>query len=100
MGGSVSLISSVIDLLSNADRPSVPDNSAALEAERQAEAEAQRKKEAAERKRERDKVLEARSAEKSARAASTTASTLASGSAGLKDDASVAATKLKQKLGE
>ena len=100
MGGTVSLISSVIGLLSSTEQPSVPDNSAALEAERKAKEEEQRKKEAAERKRSRDKVLEARSAEKSARASQSAKSTLASGGAGLKDDPEVGASKLKQKLGE
>jgi hypothetical protein len=100
MGGEISLISSVIGLISSAQQPDVPDNSAALEAERKAREEEQRKKEAEERKRDRDKVLEARSAEKSARASKSASSTLASGSGVLKDDPSVSATKLKQKLGE
>ena len=103
MGGSgISLISSVIGLVSGIaqPRPEVPDNSAAMEAERKAREEEQRKKEAAERKRNRDKVLEARSAEKSAGASASNRSTLASGSAGLKDDPEVGAAKLKQKLGE
>lgn len=99
MGGSgISLISSVIGMIASADKPSVPDNSANLEAERKAREEEQRQKEAAERRRERDKVMEARSAEKTSEVKAK--SLLASGSAGLKEDATVAATQLKQKLGE
>ncbi|MDD3313753.1 hypothetical protein [Pseudodesulfovibrio sp.] len=70
-----------------------------LAAERAAREEQQRQEEAAERKRDRDKVLEARTAEKSAKAKASE-STLSSGGAGLAGDAAVASAKLKQKLGE
>lgn len=101
MGGTpIGLITSVIGLISGGKTPEVPDNSAALDAERRAKEEAQRKKEAEGRKRNRDKVIEARTAEKSATASTGSKSTLASGSAGLTGEAAVSTKQLKQKLGE
>ncbi|WP_419786034.1 hypothetical protein [Pseudodesulfovibrio sp.] len=101
-GSSIGLIQTVLGAATGfmQPKPHKPsDNTAELEAQRAAEKEEQRQEEAAERKRERDKVLEARTAEKSVRSKAAE-TTLLSGGAGLGDSAPVATAKLKQKLGE
>jgi len=103
MGGSgIGLVSSVIGLAQGMNQrdDASSDAAARLEAERQARAEEQRQEEAEERKRQRDKVLEARSADKAAKVRATEQSLLAGGGAGLLDGAAVSAPQLKQKLGE
>ena len=97
--GALSLVTSVINMATQQRPKGPPDRSKQLEAERKAQEEEQRKKEAAERKRDRDKVVEARSLE-SKRKLEKRSSLLANGSAGLADEAAVAKTQLKTKLGE
>ena len=107
MGGSgITIVDTVLGLATGAmgamNKPKAPSSDAAarMEAERQAREEEQRQEEAEARRRKRDQVLEARSAEKSAKARGAEQSLLAGGGAGLADQASVARAQLKQKLGE
>lgn len=101
MGGTVSLVSSVLGLMSNMQKPDgATDNSAQLAAERKAKEDAQTQKEADERRRERGKVTEARQLEKKRLSASGRQTTLANGGAGLLNDPEVTNTVLKSKLGE
>lgn len=92
MGGTASLISSVVSLVNS--QSSSSDDS--LKKERAAREAEQAKQETEDRKRDRAKVVEAREAE----AKRKKESLLSQGSASLKDDPEVVATGLKQKLGE
>jgi len=103
MGGEIALISSAIGLIGGmtSQKPNVPDQSAALAAQRQAQEEEQRKREADERKRDREKITEARSIEKKRLAANPEGSTtLSNGGAGLLDEPEIAEPRLKTKFGE
>lgn len=109
MGGSIDVVSSALDLLSDVpgSKPqSTPSNeSKLLRAERQAQEVEQKRKEELERRHKRENVTEARERqrhrlEKAEEDEGSGQTTLINGGAGLTDAPDVATPKLKEKFGE